>query len=46
MEKVRPFNKSNPEVAIFSESIRALLKSRARYSAWGATSKQESSLLC
>lgn len=33
MEKVRPFNKSNPEVAIFSESIRALLKSRARYSA-------------
>lgn len=33
LEKVRAFNKSNPEVAISSASIRASLKSRARYSA-------------
>jgi len=33
MEKVRAFNKSNPEIAISSDSIRASLKSRARYSA-------------
>lgn len=33
MEKVRAFNKANPELAISSDSIRASLKSRARYSA-------------
>lgn len=32
-EKIRAFNKSNPEVAISSDSIRASMKSRARYSA-------------
>jgi len=33
MKKVRAFNKANPELAISSDSIRASLKSRARYSA-------------
>ncbi|MCD9088736.1 PLxRFG domain-containing protein [Stenotrophomonas sp. SY1] len=33
MEKILAFNKTNPEVAISSSSIRASMKSRARYSA-------------
>ncbi len=33
MEKIRQFNKTNPEVAISSAGIRASLKSRASYSA-------------
>jgi hypothetical protein len=33
MEKIRAFNRANPEVAISASSIRASMKSRAGYSA-------------